>query len=47
MKMNMEHWWNDTDRRKVKYSDKNLPQCHFVHHKSHINRPRIEPGAPW
>jgi hypothetical protein len=22
----------------------NLPQRHFVHHKSHLTRPRIEPG---
>jgi hypothetical protein len=23
----------------------NIPQRHFVHHKSHINRPRFEPGG--
>jgi hypothetical protein len=22
--MNMVHWWNDTDREKPKYSEKNL-----------------------
>jgi hypothetical protein len=32
MKMSMEHWWNDTDWGRPKYWDKNLPQCHFVHH---------------
>jgi hypothetical protein len=26
--------WNDTDRTNPKNSDKNLSQCHFVHHKS-------------
>jgi len=33
---NMEHQWNDTDG-KPKYSDKNLSQCQFVHHKSHMD----------
>jgi hypothetical protein len=25
----------------------NLPQPHFVHHKSHMSRPRLEPRPPW
>jgi hypothetical protein len=24
----------------------NLPQRHFVHHKSHMTRPGFEPGSP-
>jgi hypothetical protein len=39
----MEDQWNKTDRGKPKYSEKNLPQCHFVHHKSHMDRLGIEP----
>jgi hypothetical protein len=42
--MSMEHWWNDIDRAKLKYSGKKLSQCHFVHHKSHMNWFRLEPG---
>ena len=25
----MRHWWNDTDREKQKYSDKNLSKYHY------------------
>jgi hypothetical protein len=42
----MEHQWNETDREKPKNSGKNLSQCHFVHHKSNMERPGIEPRPP-
>jgi hypothetical protein len=45
-RVNMEHRWNDTDREKPNNSEKNLSQCHFVYHKSHIDSPGREPGPP-
>jgi hypothetical protein len=47
MKTSMEHWWNDTDRGKPKYREKNLSHCHCVHHISHMDWPGIERGTPW
>jgi hypothetical protein len=35
MKVNMEHWWNETDRGKQKYWEGDLFHCLWVHHKSH------------
>jgi hypothetical protein len=37
IQMNVEHWWNDADRGKLKYWERNLSQCHFVHHKSYMD----------
>jgi hypothetical protein len=44
----MEHWWNDSDRGKRRYSEKTPSQCHFVYQKSpqglacYLSWPRIK-----
>jgi len=30
--MSMEHWWNGSDKGKLKYWETRLSQCIFVHH---------------
>jgi hypothetical protein len=42
----MEHWWNEIDREKAKYSGKNLSQCHFVHNKSKMTNPVLRGERP-
>jgi hypothetical protein len=36
-----DHWWNNPDGGKLKYLEKNLSQCHFVHNKSQMDWPGI------
>jgi len=43
MMMSMEHWWNDNDLGKPKYSEENIVQCHFVYHKTYMDCPGIAP----
>jgi hypothetical protein len=45
--MSMEQWWNYTDRGKLRYSEKNLSQCHSAHYKSHMHCPDIKSGPVW
>jgi hypothetical protein len=42
--MSMEYSWNDTDRGKLMYLEKNLSQYHFVHHKFHIDGLALNQG---
>jgi hypothetical protein len=39
--MSMVHWWHDTESRKLKYSKKNLSECHIVCYESHMDWPGI------
>jgi hypothetical protein len=36
-----------TSRRKTEELGEKYVQCHFVHHKSHMDWPWLEPGPPW
>jgi len=43
-KASARHWCTDTERSKQKYSEGNLSQHHFPHHKFHMDLPGIDSG---
>jgi hypothetical protein len=44
MKMSIEHWWDDTDRGKLKYLEENLVHFQFFNYKSRTDCTGIEQG---
>jgi hypothetical protein len=46
MMMNVEQSVKLEFAGKTKVLGKKLPQCHFVHHKSHMTYPGLESGPP-
>jgi len=41
--MHVAHSWND-DRGQLKYLEKSLSQCYFIHHEYHMDWQRITTG---
>jgi hypothetical protein len=39
----MELWWGEIERRKTEVLGVDLPLCHFVHIKFHVDPPGIRP----
>jgi hypothetical protein len=44
--MNVEHLMESELARETEVLGKNLLQYHFIHHKSHMTCPGLEPGPP-
>lgn len=44
--MSMEHWWNYTNRNRLKYQAKTVYYCRIFHRKTRMYRPGIESGRP-
>jgi len=42
----MECWWNDTNRGRQKYWERNPSECHFVQHEFPVDWPAIVPVDP-
>jgi hypothetical protein len=47
MKVIMEQFVERRLAEKTEVLGENLSQRHFVHHKSHMTRPKLEPRPRW
>jgi len=42
--LQLEQWVEDTASGTLEQSERNVPQCHFIHRESHTDWPHIETG---
>lgn len=46
LRFNTEHKWDDNKRGRLKFTEKILSRCYFVHHKSYMDWSETKPNLP-